>query len=459
MIEAIRIRNYKSVVDMKIRLGQVNVFIGENGSGKSNILEAITMASGAEKGDLSKSSLVSHGVRIIDDTELMSSNFIDGKDDKDIVIDIYPTSQVGIENPKDMPRQQYSISPYIVDNSFIKFKLNKNKIIINEGQEIEIGNSELDKYFNEKKEKKEKIDLAKQTIESIREHDFDKFKEYMSVLAEDKPSDADQISKTFLSASSFDDIINNISILISDEESKEMNKYEEAKNNILAVIDDELQPLKEFVIFSPENTALRNFYKEKQIEPLGINGEGLLRTLKSLRLKHDAITDIEDALSLFGWYDSFSIPENLSDIEDKIYIKDKYLKSDFDQRSANEGFLFILFYMALIVSENTPKIFAIDNIETSLNPKLCTKLMEVITVLSKKYGKQVLLTTHNPSILDGLDLKDDTNKLFAVSRNYNGQTIIKKINKDKNFKKADGKKMKFSEAFLRGYIGGLPKGF
>ena len=115
--------------------------------------------------------------------------------------------------------------------------------------------------------------------------------------------------------------------------------------------------------------------------------------------------------------------------------------------------------MALIVSDNTPKIFAIDNIDTSLNPKLCRKLMEVITVLSKKYGKQIILTTHNPSILDGLDLKDDTNKLFVVSRDYDGQTILKKINKDKNFKEADGEAMKFSEAFLRGYIGGLPKGF
>ena len=35
-----------------------------------------------------------------------------------------------------------------------------------------------------------------------------------------------------------------------------------------------------FLIYSPENTALRTFEKEGQIQPLGINGEGLLKLLK-----------------------------------------------------------------------------------------------------------------------------------------------------------------------------------
>mgnify|MGYP000503452180 FL=1 len=49
--------------------------------------------------------------------------------------------------------------------------------------------------------------------------------------------------------------------------------------------------------------------------------------------------------------------------------------------------------------------------------------------------------------------------LFVVSRNNKGQTLVKNIPSKKAFKSLDGGDVKFSEAFLRGYLGGLPKGF
>ena len=225
--------------------------------------------------------------------------------------------------------------------------------------------------------------------------------------------------------------------------------------------DENIELLKEnfksFLIFSPENSALRNFYKEGQIEPLGINGEGLLKLLKVIEsTDKNGLATIEDMLNLLGWYEAITIPPILSQENDKISIKDKYLKAkEFDQRSANEGFLFILFYAALIVSRDTPKIFAIDNIDASLNPRLCTKLIEEMTKLAKKQDKQIFLTTHNPATLDGLDLNDDEQKLFVVSRSRNGDTRIKQVPKNKYNKE----EIKLSEAMLRGYLGGLPKGF
>ena len=41
MIRNVQIHNYKSLPDLSLDLGRVNVLIGANGSGKSNILEAI----------------------------------------------------------------------------------------------------------------------------------------------------------------------------------------------------------------------------------------------------------------------------------------------------------------------------------------------------------------------------------------------------------------------------------
>ena len=45
--------------------------------------------------------------------------------------------------------------------------------------------------------------------------------------------------------------------------------------------------------------------------------------------------------------------------ERRIKIKDRYLEDGlqyFDQRSANEGFLYLLFYLTLFISDETPKV-------------------------------------------------------------------------------------------------------
>jgi len=44
MISDIHIKNFRSIIDLKIELGRVNVFIGNNGTGKTNILKAIELA-------------------------------------------------------------------------------------------------------------------------------------------------------------------------------------------------------------------------------------------------------------------------------------------------------------------------------------------------------------------------------------------------------------------------------
>ena len=42
-------------------------------------------------------------------------------------------------------------------------------------------------------------------------------------------------------------------------------------------------------------------------------------------------------------------------------------------------------------------------------------------------GRQLLFTAHNPAVLDGLDLTDDEVRLFAVDRDSNGHTLCRRI--------------------------------
>ncbi|MBD1225430.1 AAA family ATPase [Acinetobacter seifertii] len=115
----------------------------------------------------------------------------------------------------------------------------------------------------------------------------------------------------------------------------------------------------------------------------------------------------------------------------------------------------------IILFKNTPKIFAIDNIDASLNPKMCRVLIELLIKFAKKYDKQVFVTTHNPAILDGLNLYDEEQALFVVSRNSDGHTKLKRMNRDNLPKEIldSSEALRLSEAFIRGYLGGLPKNF
>ena len=216
-----------------------------------------------------------------------------------------------------------------------------------------------------------------------------------------------------------------------------------------------------FLIYAIEETAIRKFEDDEKAKVLGIRGEGLFKLLFEMNQNQsEEFQEIIENLELIDWFDGFEIPQDLVFTERRIKIKDRFLEEGlqyFDQRSSNEGFLFLMFYFALFISKYTPKFFAIDNIDASLNPKLCIELIKILTKLDKKHDKQVIFTTHNPAILDGLNLNDDEVRLLVVNRNIHGHTKVKRVLKKQMPEGVEP--LRLSEQFLRGYLGGLPKNF
>lgn len=87
---------------------------------------------------------------------------------------------------------------------------------------------------------------------------------------------------------------------------------------------------------------------------------------------------------------------------------------------------------------------------------MCQVLVAELVNLSKLREKQVLITTHSPAILDGLNLFDDDQRLFVVSRTSDGKTRTRRI----KFKdEAGAKEFKLSQMWLNGTLGALPKNF
>jgi predicted ATPase len=150
-----------------------------------------------------------------------------------------------------------------------------------------------------------------------------------------------------------------------------------------------------------------------------------------------------------------------------LRYKDKFMKTNFNELYAydvSEGALYILFVLILLIHEDSPDIFALDNIDSTLNPGLIRQLMTHITeILSEHPEKQIFLTTHNPTTLDAIDLFNDKHRLFVVARSVTGQTELNRIEPPKDTTKEEWEEMyyglKLSEIWLSGAIGGMPKGF
>ena len=57
MLKHLRIERFKSVYEQSIEFGKVNLFVGANGAGKSNILEALGVLSAALSNGLEPNTL------------------------------------------------------------------------------------------------------------------------------------------------------------------------------------------------------------------------------------------------------------------------------------------------------------------------------------------------------------------------------------------------------------------
>ncbi len=387
MVHKVDIQNFKSIENLSIELSRFNVFIGENGSGKSNILEAIAFASCALTGKLNPVESINNRAGF---EEYVTRSNLELKGVRLTEPKYYRS---GFDTSK--TNEQININLFASDNYEIKFEIN---------------------HSNEP---------------------FAKWESFIPIPIN---------GRTEFSVDNFP----NDNLKIGDAV-----KTSKSKINSLN--------LQDFIIYSPENYFVRTYNSNESSynEPIGYRGEGFLKLFRLIATeKKEQFDEIANYLKLFDWFESIELSTDKLLNETEFILKDRYLDERFQSFgliNTNEGFYFLLFYLTLFVSDFTPKFFAIDNIDTALNPKLCSKVISLLFDLAVKYNKQVICTTHNPSILDGLNLNNPEQRLYAISRNKLGYTKANRIEKKSPLEGVEP--LKLSEQFLRGNIGALPKNF
>lgn len=164
------------------------------------------------------------------------------------------------------------------------------------------------------------------------------------------------------------------------------------------------------------------------------------------------------------------VSSEVKSTEAALYFIDRYMNMSRNKLSAydsSEGTLYLLFMVVLLLHPEAPKVMGIDNIDSALNPLITRKLLEtVIRATCRKdpehpnFGpEQVFLTSHNPTSLDAFDLFDPEQRIFVVMRDKDdGSSKIRRLEPPPNTSKADwikacaGKNL--SEMWIEGKIKG-----
>ncbi|MEO7312920.1 MAG: AAA family ATPase [Chitinophagaceae bacterium] len=224
MITSIQIKNFKSVVDLSFELGSFNVLIGENGCGKSNILEAIAFGAAASADKLDYEFLGSRAIRV-SNPEFMFSAFANEKKERAIDIDV-----------KD-------------DEHSFKYSLTTSKSKTRKWKNIHLMNA------------KARIFLI--FDKALKEKNAEKRKDILESIGAIHQNDLLEITDQFHDELDVEQILDDLATVHT----------EKSFSN---------QTIANYIIYSPEQSSLRKFEETNQIYPLGIKGEGLFQYLKEL---------------------------------------------------------------------------------------------------------------------------------------------------------------------------------
>jgi predicted ATPase len=399
MLKQIKIQGFKSLHDVLVSLGQINVFIGANGSGKSNLLEAVGL-------------LAASASRFENSIEMF------------IREEQVPYNQ---DLPKSERPQE---SEEFYDQDLLKRGMRPGP--------------------------------AKLFISSFPHKDAPKYIELFAYF-QSKTNSLHLYETRFPADKIRDGVLTSISKIAQSSIAHWEGEEEQIKKHF--------ERLRKYVIYSPNTPVLRGTQPDiTQRPPIGLSGGRLAEAVDELLNRKNATfgtMTLEDLLELLDWVDEIAIVPPSKDLvspsvptmRSVIRFTDHWMRQNNHHISAydaSEGALYVLFALVLAMHPQSPQFFAIDNFDQAMHPRLARATMRIFSQQLLETQRQVLITTHNPLVLDGLDLRDDRIRLFAVERNTFGATKVHRVQVSDEIIEATETGLSLSNLWVMGRLGGVP---
>lgn len=394
LLDTITIQGFKSIVDARLDLGALNVLIGANGAGKSNVLEAIGLLGAAVSGRVTEESLRHRGVRP-GRPALYKAAFHGSKNPR--LIRLSATSgddsyRVALDNPIDRPEPAWRFA---------------NEHVGARGRAVGSRGPAGAKFH----------DAAGQRTPHLAPDARQGIAPLVHALRDDDPAGS------------------------------------------------LIRGLESFAIYAPFTPMLRGLAPDPtHRDPIGLNGGGLAGALRDLRQRRpDAASLVERvALEHVEWAQALYVSRAEGPTGRALYLRDRAMRDGRDWLSAadaSEGSLYVLFLLLLLHHPAAPRFCAIDNVDSALHPNLARALIgRVQDMLCEDLtDRQLIVTTHNPLVLDSLRLADDRIRLFIVSRQKGtGFTMLRRQEPSEALQRARARGRTLSQLWVEGTLGGVP---
>jgi energy-coupling factor transporter ATP-binding protein EcfA2 len=419
MLTRFTVEGFKSFGrDLSLDLGQINVLIGANGSGKSNILEALGLLGCAAAGRLNDYELQVRGVRP-GLPSLYRSSFAGRRAPAAIKMAVQCAGE---------PPHEYAVAITIGrDDDYSPFRITQERVA--QGTDFDLINDLTGRRPRVRTRVNEKTSLI--------------------------PTDGRRLGQLLPAA------------------------LARLPEELRAVLEASVSPLfylslRDYAIYAPSTLVLRGLTSDPTLrDPVGIHGGRLAEAVNQLldvRQGRFGSLDLEEVLDLLDWVGGVDVadasrtllPPGTSTLRQLIRFTDKRMakgRNRLSAHDASEGALYILFLLVLALHPRIPPVFAIDNFDHGLHPRLAQETIRLFCrIMLDGPGKkrQALLTTHNPLVLDGLDITDDRVRLLAVDRDNNGFTTINRIRIDPDFFLRNKAHAPLSKLWITGRLGGVP---
>ncbi len=411
MLKRLTIRDFRSIVNggkSPLEFGRLNLFIGPNGAGKSNVIEAIGIVSAALGGGIAPRDLEQRGVRL-SLPKMFKAAFKRRKIPKEFKLTAETDNCV------------YALSAIAGDGS----------------ETLNINSERLDIRGNRL--------FGKNIGGSVR----------AKLVDDPLLTEASQRAKI----EPFQSLYGALKAFLPLDEKDRA----------------ELDALSRYAIYAPQTAVLRGQALDaRQAHPLGLTGGRLAAALREIRRswignrKTPYWRNVQDVIRASGWaefatsgrQDPGVVPGAVPSLEDVVYFIDGFMKperSTLSAYDASEGALYLLFVAVLLHHPDSPRIFALDNVDGTLNPGLVRKLVRnIIDTVAADPTRQVFMTSHNPAALDELDLFNPDHRVYVVHRIENGHTEFYPVRPDPNWTREEWERRKggknLSALFVDGEI-------
>lgn len=367
-ITKLHIEGFRSLRDVIWSPGDLNVIIGSNGTGKSNLLRFLELISVSAQGKLGKYIQSLGGMDpIVWDGVAISIKF---------VMETSPTIEIDPE--------QYELE----------------LVRLGAGSSYKIENERLINSYKQKKGTEAKPfkflerHAKKATIFNEKERKFVTPEEYVS----------DEESLLSLASGPF------------------------AKNHFIPPFQKELAAI---AVYRDLNTSMdapiRQSVISRMEERVDPDGQNLISVLHTLYTGNREFKNDINAAMQAAFGDDFEelIFPPAADQRVQLRVRWKSLKREQSAAELSDGTLRFLFLLTVLASPSLAPIIAIDEPETGLHPSMLPLVAEYAVAASRR--SQIILTTHSPQFLDAfVDIKPTT----TVAKWADGQTTLQTLQED-----------------------------